>query len=56
MRTEDEPSSESKVKRKVYEAPRVEESGTFQQLVLACGTLPGTPCDDDPLGRPTYSG
>ena len=37
--------------RRAYEAPRIEESGTFERLVLACGHIGagqpggGGPCD-----------
>lgn len=40
-----EPAAEPQpnVERKPYSAPRIEESGSFEHLVLACGKIPGAP-------------
>lgn len=37
-----EPQSEDRA-RKPYAAPRIEESGRFEHLVLGCGHLTGAP-------------
>ena len=44
-RSDQEPKEEAS--KRPYEGPRIEESGDFERLVLACSHLPG-PCGQAP--------
>lgn len=39
---EDEKNQRTQRRKRPYETPRVEESGRFERLVLACGTAEGS--------------
>jgi hypothetical protein len=55
MDTSDNDETKQQPARRRYEAPRIEESGAFERLVLACGHTPGsgTPACTPRRGSPS---
>lgn len=41
-----EPSEPAAIERRPYTAPRIEETGRFEHLVLSCGKSAGNPLDE----------
>jgi hypothetical protein len=53
MDTSDHDETKRQPARRSYQAPRIQESGAFERLALACGHKPGEPLAACTPGRRT---